>query len=71
MNDLSFRIKTLQNEIDSLSVKIANATKDETFDQDKLKEMRSRKVSMELELPRLVRQQWEETYERLNLDNDR
>lgn len=71
MNDLSFRIKTLQNEIDRLSVKIANAIKDESFDQPKLKEMRSRKVSMELELSRLVKQQWEETYERLDLDDDR
>jgi RNase P/RNase MRP subunit p30 len=71
MNNLSFRIKSLRSEIDNLSVKIANATKDETFDQAKLKEMRSRKVSMELELSRLVRQQWEETYERLDLDDDR
>jgi RNase P/RNase MRP subunit p30 len=71
MNNLSFRIKSLRSEIDNLSVKIVNATKDETFDQAKLKEMRSRKVSMELELSRLVRQQWEETYERLDLDDDR
>jgi hypothetical protein len=70
MNDLSSRIKVLRNEIDSLSAKISNAAKDENFDQDKLKEMRLKKTKLELELPRLVRQQWEETHERLDLGDD-
>jgi hypothetical protein len=70
MNDLSSRIKVLRNEIDSLSAKISNASKDENFDQDKLKEMRLKKTKLELELPRLIRQQWEETHERLDLGDD-
>jgi hypothetical protein len=70
MNDLSFKIKALRNEIYQLSLRIAHATKDANFDQDKLKEMRSTKIRLELELPNLIKQQWEETYERLDLGDD-
>jgi hypothetical protein len=70
MNDLSLRIKALRSEIDKLSVRIAHAVKDANFDQGTLKELRSTKARLELELPKLLKQQWEETHERLDLGDD-
>jgi septal ring factor EnvC (AmiA/AmiB activator) len=71
MSELSKRIEKVTKEIDQLTKSIANAAKDESFDKNKLKEMTDKKNKLALERTRLVRQEWEETHERLDYGDDR
>lgn len=71
MNDLSDSIKATRSEIDKLTIAINNASKAGNVDQGNIKKMRSRRADLSLELPKLIKQQWEETHERLDLSDDR
>ena len=65
--NLSIMIQKTQEEIEKLT-KAITLLKD---DKEKRAPLEAKKAKLVLELGRLIRQQWEETYERLDLDDDR
>jgi hypothetical protein len=65
--NLSIIIQKTQEEIEKLTKTIASL-KD---DKEKRTPLEAKKAKLVLELGRLIRQQWEETYERLDLSDDR
>jgi hypothetical protein len=65
------QIQIIQESIKRLDNMIQLAIKDENFDRQKLDEMQKQKTQYSLELSRLFKIQWEETYERLDYGDER
>lgn len=65
------QIQLVQENIKRLSQLLETATRDKTYDKEKLVKLRTEYASYHQELSRLKKQQWEETYERLGYDDER
>ena len=65
------RIQFVQENIKRLNDLIQLAIKDENYNKQKLTEMQKQKNVYSLELARIMKEQWEETHERLDFGDDR
>ena len=65
------RIQFVQENIKRLNDLIQLAIKDENYNKQKLTEMQKQKNAYSLELARIMKEQWEETHERLDFGDDR
>ncbi len=65
------RMQFVQENIKRLTNLIQSSKKIENYDQEKLQKHYSDLVEYQKELSRLMREQWEETHERLGYGDDR
>ena len=65
------RIARLEQQLKDLDAKILAAEQDKDFTVDALKDMKTGRLDVYLELRRYTRLQWEEDHERVNFEDDR
>ena len=64
-------IKFIQESIKRLDNMIQCLIKEENYNKERLIELQKQKAQLSLELSAAVKEQWEETYERLDYGDDR
>ena len=65
------RIQFVQENINRLKSLIELSKKTENYDQDMLKKQYSDLAVFQIELSKLIKEEWEETHERLDYGDDR
>jgi len=65
------RMQIVQENINRLKSLIELSKKTENYDQDMLKKQYSDLAVFQIELSKLIKEEWEETHERLDYGDDR
>ena len=65
------RIQFVRENINRITTIIQASMKDENYNKQTLVEMQKQKNEYSLELSRLIKEEWEETHERLDYGDDR
>jgi hypothetical protein len=65
------RIQFVQENINRLKSLIESSKKTENYDQDMLKKHINDLAVFQIEISKLIREEWEETHERLDYGDDR
>lgn len=71
MTNYNNRIAHLTEMHRILDKQVTDLEKSKNFDDQRLHELKKKKLAFKDEISRLVKLQWEETHERVNLDEDR